>query len=42
MAEKLEAGRLLAVEDTHPEHDGAVLKASDGHEATYDDDGYSL
>ena len=42
MTEELEARRVLAVEDAHPEHDGTVLEARDGHEATYDDDGYSL
>ena len=42
MAEQLEAGGLLAVEDAHTEHDGTVLEARDGHEATYDDEGYSL
>ena len=41
MAKQLEAGRLLAVEDAHPEHDGTVLEARDGHDATYDDR-YSL
>ena len=35
VAEQLEAGRLLAVEDPHPEHDGAALeRVVSGHEAT--------
>ena len=43
MAKQLEAGRLLAVEDAHPEHDGTVLEARDGHECyTYDAAKYSL
>ena len=35
VAEQLEAGRLLAVEDPHPEHDGAALETEEsGHEDT--------